>query len=92
MAEVVRRLEIRGRVQGVTYRRSMVRQALGLGVAGWVRNRLDGSVEALVAGSDEAVRRIVEWAWQGPAGAEVTAVDVFPGDGEHRGFEQRPTA
>jgi acylphosphatase len=89
--EVVRRLEIRGLVQRAGYRRSMVRQAALLGVHGWVRNRADGSVEAMVAGSAQAVRRIVEWAAAGPPGAQVSSVDSFPGDGEYTRFEQWPT-
>jgi acylphosphatase len=89
--EVIRRLEIRGIVQGVGYRWSMVRQARRLGVCGWVRNRLDGSVEAMVAGSAEAVRQVIEWAAEGPPGAHVSGVESFPGDGQYAGFEQRPT-
>lgn len=91
MPEVVRRLVIRGIVQGVGYRWAMVRQARLLGVQGWVRNRLDGSVEATVAGRAEAVERIVAWALEGPPGAQVSAVETFAGQGEYTGFEQRPT-
>ena len=57
-----RRLVIRGWVQGVWFRESMRREAEALGVAGWVRNRTDGTVEALVEGTPEAVDAIVHWA------------------------------
>lgn len=88
---IVRRLSIRGRVQGVGYRWSMTREAERLGLAGWVRNRLDGSVEAVVAGRVEAVDAIVRWAHRGPAGAAVIAVEVEEAAGVFGGFEQRPT-
>ena len=60
MPEVIYRLRIRGLVQGVFYRRSMVEQAQALGVRGWVRNRLDGSVESVVAGDPGAVEQLIE--------------------------------
>lgn len=91
MAETVVRLEIRGRVQGVGYRWSMAEEALRLGIRGWVRNRRDGSVEAMLAGPAAAVDRLVEWARSGPRNALVTAVDAFPGEGDFASFEQRPT-
>jgi acylphosphatase len=91
MTETVLRLEIRGGVQGVGYRWSMVGQAHRLGIRGWVRNRRDGSVEAIVAGSREAVDRIVEWARRGPGPARVTSVEVFAGEGVFDAFDQLPT-
>ncbi|MBT9524348.1 MAG: acylphosphatase [Rhizobacter sp.] len=91
MAESVLRLEIRGRVQGVGYRWSMVGQARRLGLRGWVRNRRDGSVEAVVAGTAEQVERIVSWARRGPEAALVEAVEVFPAEGTFDSFEQRST-
>ena len=86
------RLEIRGTVQGVGYRWAMAGQARRLGVNGWVRNRRDGSVEAVVAGDPQAVERIVAWAARGPAAAVVRTVEQFAADGEFASFEQLPTA
>ncbi|ACB35537.1 acylphosphatase [Leptothrix cholodnii SP-6] len=91
MAETVLRLEIRGVVQGVGYRWSMVEEARRLGVCGWVRNRRDGSVEAMVAGPAEAVDRIVEWARHGPTSAVVSGLDVMAGEGRFSSFDPWPT-
>lgn len=90
---VTRRLVVRGLVQGVSYRWSMVQAARRLGVRGWVRNRRDGSVEALAAGEAAAVEKLIRWARQGPDGARVDAVDVADAgtDGVPDGFEQRET-
>ncbi|MBI4995632.1 MAG: acylphosphatase [Rhodocyclales bacterium] len=88
----VRRLVITGMVQGVGYRYGMVAAARRLDVTGWVRNRRDGSVEATIAGSAEAVAAMIDWARRGPAGAEVAHVAVELGSGDFTGFEQRPTA
>lgn len=87
-----RRLVVRGRVQGVWFRESMRREAEALGVAGWVRNRMDGSVEAFVEGRAAAVEALVRWAWRGPEAAQVADVEVSeaPAQG-HARFEKRPT-
>ena len=69
-------LTISGRVQGVWYRGSMQEEAHRLGVAGWVRNRPDGTVEAEVEGEPALVEALVAWARQGPRGARVADVDV----------------
>ena len=69
-----RRFHIHGRVQGVGFRWSLHAKASELGLAGWVRNRDDGSVEALVRGTPEAVGSLTAWAWQGPPGARVDRV------------------
>jgi acylphosphatase len=67
---------VRGRVQGVGYRYTMVEAATALGVAGWVRNRRDGTVEALVQGDADAVESLVAWCRHGPPAACVTAVST----------------
>ncbi len=65
-----------GRVQGVSYRASTASEARRLGVAGWVRNRRDGSVELEVEGPDEQVAALLGWCEQGPPAARVERVDV----------------
>jgi acylphosphatase len=89
---VTRRLKIRGLVQGVWYRESMRQEAARVRVTGWIRNRADGSVEAVVQGSPEAVDAITAWARRGPQQARVEAVEVSPAEGEFLSFEKRPTA
>lgn len=89
---VTRRLAIRGRVQGVWYRESMRIEAERLGVTGWVRNRMDGSVEAVVQGRPEAVDALVRWAHHGPERAQVTGVEVSESGGTFETFEKRPSA
>lgn len=69
-----KRVEIEGRVQGVFFRDSCARQARALGVAGFVRNRGDGSVEAVFEGEQDAVDQMVAWCRHGPSHAVVTAV------------------
>jgi acylphosphatase len=92
MSTPVLHLQIRGLVQGVGYRWSMVQAARRLGVTGWVRNRSDGSVEAMASGAPRALDEFVAWARHGPAGARVDAVEAAPADGVFDGFQQRPTA
>lgn len=89
MSYEVRHLIISGRVQGVAYRTGMAREAERLGVTGWVRNRADGSVEAMVAGTAEQVADIMNWARRGPPAADVEHVAVELGEGSFSGFEQR---
>ena len=68
------RVVVCGRVQGVGYRISMREAADELRITGWVRNRRDGTVEAVVQGSDDDVERMVAWCRRGPPGARVTTV------------------
>jgi acylphosphatase len=89
---VARRLVIHGRVQGVWFRESMRQEAARLNVAGWVRNRADGTVEAAVEGSTYAVEALIRWARRGPEAADVARVDVVDDPGGYQGFEKRPTA
>lgn len=91
---LARHLSIHGRVQGVGYRWSMTQEAQRLGVSGWVRNRADGSVEAVLAGPAPAVEALTLWARRGPPGARVTALQMqpLPADTRFDGFEQRPSA
>ncbi len=69
-----RLLRIRGLVQGVGYRNAMQAEATRLGLSGWVRNRSDGSVEALAAGPAPALDQLVAWARRGPPAARVGEV------------------
>jgi acylphosphatase len=70
------RVRIRGRVQGVFFRAEAQARAESLGVAGWIRNAGDGSVEAVFEGDEERVRSMVDWCRRGPSGARVDDVDV----------------
>ena len=89
---MIRRLRIRGRVQGVWYRGWAVDAARALGLSGWVRNRRDGSVEMLIAGGEEAIQAMTEQCRQGPPAARVDRIEVEEGDeAPPTGFEARPT-
>ena len=72
------RVVVRGRVQGVWFRESCRRHAIELGLAGWVRNRADGTVEAEFEGAAADVAQAVAWCRVGPPAAEVTGIDVVP--------------
>ena len=93
MNAVAKRLVVRGRVQGVGYRDAVVQAALEKGVAGWVRNRDDGSVEVFVQGIPGPVEGLIQWCRRGPPAARVVAVDVLPAeiDAGFTGFSFRPT-
>lgn len=86
-----RHLRIHGRVQGVGYREAMRRSADAFSVTGWVRNLPDGTVEALLSGSEASVEAVIDWARTGPRLARVSRVDVSDGGApcEFNGFERR---
>jgi acylphosphatase len=87
-----KRLIISGRVQGVGFRVWMVERARDLGVSGWVRNRIDGSLEALVAGDTAAVEELLRLCRRGPRMAEVVSIEEDLADPpEHFGFRQIPS-
>jgi acylphosphatase len=88
---VTRRLVITGRVQGVGFRFAFADEARTRRLGGWVRNRRDGSVEAMVSGSAKDVEAIIGWARHGPPAARVTGVSVDTAVGEFAGFELAPT-
>lgn len=91
---IARRLEIRGTVQGVGYRYAMRQEAARLGLSGWVRNRAEGSVEALVQGEPHAVEALITWARRGPPAARVQDVQVTAAQLQQApgaGFDLRPT-
>ncbi len=90
MREAVR-LRISGRVQGVGYRDWMTAEAQALGLDGWVRNLRDGSVEATVAGSPDAIAAMIAACRLGPRLAAVTAIDTTPAEDPGYGFTRRPT-
>ena len=87
------RLTITGRVQGVGYRDWTMTTARRLGLTGWVRNRTDGAVEALIGGDDQAVGEMIDACRRGPTMARVDNVDVEPVDLDvlPQGFTQLPT-
>jgi len=89
---IARLLRISGRVQGVGFRFYMQRKAAETGVFGWVRNRLDGTVEAMIEGSPDVVEQMIGWARRGPSSAAVSDLRITEtapqGFAE---FEARPT-
>ena len=93
---ITRRLLIEGLVQGVGYRAALCVEAQRLGLTGWVRNRIDGRVEAVAQGPAEPLEHLISWARRGPPAARVRAVQVSDVEVETNchfvRFEQRPTA
>lgn len=91
---IARLLRIHGKVQGVYYRDTAVSRAAEIGVHGWVRNRHDGTVEALVAGEGVRVEAFIAWSHEGSVAAVVERVEIeevaLPD--ELAGFVRRPTA
>ena len=77
---MIRHIFARGRVQGVGYRAFVEQEALRLGLEGWVRNRRDGTVEAIFSGADDVVATVIAACRRGPSAARVESVDVQDGD------------
>ena len=94
MADLAVHLLIRGRVQGVAYRAWTVQEARRRGLAGWVRNLRDGSVEAVLQGPEHEVEMMILACRRGPPMASVTDIvrEAFTGKLEQPGFVQLPTA
>ena len=78
-------VRIRGRVQGVGFRYWTQEEALRLGLSGWVRNEIDGSVAALIAGPEDAVAAMLDKLREGPAGANVAEVTAAPAEAPDSG-------
>jgi acylphosphatase len=89
--ETTLRLLIRGRVQGVGFRYALADEARSRKLHGWVRNRRDGCVEAIVAGPAADVDAIVAWSRRGPAAARVTGIETAVAEGDFASFEVAPT-
>jgi acylphosphatase len=82
MSDVIRHIIVRGKVQGVGYRAWITGEAEARGLAGWARNRKDGTVEAVLSGSEDAVAALVAKCQYGPGMARVTRVDDRPASEE----------
>ena len=77
---ICRRSFVSGRVQGVFYRATCVKQAISLGLAGYARNLPDGRVEVLACGQAPAVERFIAWLWEGSPASKVTGVETSAAD------------
>lgn len=79
---------VMGKVQGVFFRQSAKDKAIELGVTGWVKNKKDGSVEAVFEGRKEDIDEMIKWCWKGPEYADVKDVKLIPDEftGEFSGF------
>lgn len=89
-----RLVQVRGQVQGIGYREACVRRATALGVTGWVRNRMDGSVETMLQGSPEQLAEMCAWLSEGMSAALVDALavtEVQPPFARFDNFERLPT-
>lgn len=84
---------ISGKVQGVYYRLSAQARARELGLAGWVRNLVDGRVEALAMGEPQNLDMFERWLWQGPERAQVQAIDINQIEApQYQSFDKYETA
>jgi acylphosphatase len=91
-AYAAKHMVVHGQVQGVGFRESLRYEVEMRGLTGWVRNRREGTVEAVVAGDPREVDEVVAWARRGPPSAHVTGVEVKDVDGRFTVFERLPTA
>lgn len=87
-----KQLIVTGRVQGVGFRNFIEFKARQFTINGWVRNRRDGSVEAMIQGTPENIAAMISSAHHGPPQASVTSVTVSDGSGDYSKFVTRPTA
>jgi acylphosphatase len=86
------RMKVEGFVQAVGYRNFAIEQAQALKLDGWIRNRSDGTVEALVSGPTKAVEDFIGACTRGPAGSKVTSIDLHKAEPpEEKGFHRRPS-
>jgi acylphosphatase len=86
------RMKIEGFVQAVGFRNFVIEQARALNLDGWVRNRSDGTLEALISGSTKSVEALVAACTRGPAGSKVTSIDLHKAEPpEEKGFHRRPS-
>jgi len=86
------RVRVEGQIQGVGYRDFVVDMATRMGVQGWIRNRSDGTVEALVSGKNSDVKRLIGQMTLGPKGARVTSYELHRAEPANQpGFNKRPT-
>ena len=86
------RLRIEGKVQGIGYRDYVIGEALRLGIDGWIRNRSDGTVEALVSGLDKPAQELIALCMKGSPGAVVRDVEMHKAEpAAEKGFKRRPT-
>lgn len=92
MEIITRHLRIHGRVQGVNYRNWCIFTAKNMGLTGWVRNRRDGTVEAMATGAEDSLEDFIKACYKGPAMAKVTNIEINDGvDEELQDFEYRDT-
>jgi acylphosphatase len=92
LAMVSKRIRITGRVQGVGYRAWTMSQASQYNIAGWVRNRSDGSVEAQLQGSEELIKAMIKDCYDGPLMAHVSNIEISDSSPESlSGFDYRAT-
>jgi acylphosphatase len=89
--KVTKHLIIRGRVHGVGFREMFQSEADRNGVTGWVRNRKDGTVEAMLHGWPDPVAKVVSWARRGPPAAAVQSMEIDDAADRFDAFQQRPT-